>query len=113
MRAGSVPVVAPSRALSSRQTQIMALIAKPPQQPALAGQLQPARAGQLGKLAQQLLIGRGQLHGLRALTRRHVSHWCLLRLWSYTVETTVPLGEPSAARAAVATVSGRRRAPGR
>ena len=66
MRTGSVPVVAPSRALFSRQAQIMALIAKPPQQPALAGQFQPARTGPLGKLALQLLIGRGQLHGLLA-----------------------------------------------
>lgn len=48
-----------------------------------------------------------------APARRHVSHWYLLRLWSYTVEITVPLGEPPAARAAVATVSGRQRAPGR
>ena len=63
---------------------------QPAQQPALTGQLQPAGAGPLGKLAQQLLIGRRQLHGILVLRARHISHWCLLRLWSYTVETTVP-----------------------
>src|SRR5690242_11505257 len=62
------------------------------QQPALTGQFQPARAGPLGKLPQDLLIGRRQLHRLPALllAGRHVSHWCLLRLRSYTDEITVP-----------------------
>jgi hypothetical protein len=68
-----------------------------PQQPALASQLQSARASTLGKLAQYLLIGRGQLRRLLALAGRHVSHWCLLRLWSYTVEITVP-GDPRVSR---------------
>jgi hypothetical protein len=66
------------------------------QQPALAGQPQPASAGPLGKLAQQLLISRRQLRRLPVpagrLTGCHVCHWCLLRLWSYTVEITVPGG---------------------
>jgi hypothetical protein len=60
------------------------------QQAALPGQLQPAGAGPLGKLTQQLLIRRRQPRRLMALARSHVSHWCLLRLWSYTVEITVP-----------------------
>ena len=64
------------------------------QQPALTGQLQPARASPLGKLVQQLLIGCGQLRRLVVLAGRHVSHWCLLCLWSYTVEITVPRGIP-------------------
>src|SRR6266567_836005 len=51
---------------------------------------QTAGAGPLGKLVQQLLIGRRQLHGILALADRHVSHWCLLRLGSYTIEITVP-----------------------
>jgi hypothetical protein len=59
------------------------------QQPALARQLQPAGAGPLGKLAQQLLIRRQQLARLLALACRHIRHWCLLSLWSYTVEITV------------------------
>jgi hypothetical protein len=48
-----------------------------PQQPALTGQLQPAGAGPLGQLPQQLLIGRRQLGTVRALAVRHVCHWCL------------------------------------
>src|SRR6266536_152533 len=51
---------------------------------------QPAGAGPLGKLPQYLLIGRGQLRRLLVLTGRHVCHWCLLCLGSYTVEITVP-----------------------
>ena len=47
------------------------------QQPALAGELQPARAGPLGQLAQQLLIGRRQLAAVLALRIRHICHWCL------------------------------------
>jgi hypothetical protein len=39
---------------------------------------------------QRLLIGRGQLHAVLVPARRHVCHWCLLRLGSYTVEITVP-----------------------
>jgi hypothetical protein len=49
-----------------------------PQQPALAGQLQPAGAGPLGQLTQQLLIGSRQLRRVLVLTVRHVCHWCLL-----------------------------------
>jgi hypothetical protein len=60
------------------------------QQAALAGQLQPAGAGPLGKLPQYLLIGRRQLRRLLVLAGRHFSHWCLLRLGGYTVEITVP-----------------------
>src|SRR5229473_953890 len=60
------------------------------QQAALAGQPQPAGAGPLGKLAQHLLIARGQLHGSLVIVGRHVSHWCLLHLGGYTVEITVP-----------------------
>jgi hypothetical protein len=60
------------------------------EQAALASQLQPAGAGPLGKLPQHLLIGRGQLRRLLVLAGRHVCHWCLLCLWSYTVEITVP-----------------------
>jgi hypothetical protein len=61
------------------------------QQPALAGKPHPAGAGPLGKLTQNLLIGCGQRDGSLALAARHVSHWCLLSLWSYTFEITVPL----------------------
>ena len=63
MRVGSVPVVPPSSALSPRQAQIMALIATASPAARRRRQLRPARAGPLGKLAQHLLIGRGQLHG--------------------------------------------------
>jgi hypothetical protein len=55
------------------------------QQPALAGQLQPVRAGPLGELPQQLLIGRRQLRPGLVPVLCHVSHWCLLRFGSYTV----------------------------
>src|SRR5512135_1828724 len=48
------------------------------QQAALAGQLQPARTGPLGELAQQLLIGRRQPRRLLALACPHIRHWCLL-----------------------------------
>ena len=61
-----------------------------PQQAALAGELQPAGPGPLGKLTEQLLISRRQLSAGLALIVRHVNHWCLLRLGSYTVEITVP-----------------------
>jgi hypothetical protein len=47
------------------------------QQPALAGQLQPAGAGSLGQLAQQLLISRRELRAVLVLLVRHVCHWCL------------------------------------
>jgi hypothetical protein len=50
----------------------------PGQQPALAGQLEPARPGPLGQLPQQLLIGSRQLNAVLVLTARHVCHWCLL-----------------------------------
>src|SRR5689334_25326077 len=60
------------------------------QQPALAGQLQPAGAGPLGQLAQHLLIRRRQLSLALPLTGCHVRHWYLLHLGSYTVESTVP-----------------------
>src|SRR5229473_1735702 len=51
----------------------------------------PAGAGPLGKLAQHLLIARGQLHGSLVIVGRRVSHWCLLHLGGYTVEITVPI----------------------
>src|SRR5262249_5577284 len=66
-----------------------------PQEAALAGELQPTGAGPLGKLAQQLLISRRQLRLLLVLALRHVSHWCLLHLRSYTVEITVPNDHPN------------------
>jgi hypothetical protein len=47
---------------------------QPAQQPALAGQLQPAGAGPLGQLAQRLLIGRGQLRCVLVLAGRHIGH---------------------------------------
>src|SRR4029450_13102650 len=59
------------------------------QQPALTGQLQPAGAGPLAKLAQQLLISGRELHVTLLLAGCHVCHWCLLRLGSYTVETAL------------------------
>jgi hypothetical protein len=43
-------------------------------QAALAGQLEPAGAGPLGELPQQLLIGGRQLRLVLAPVRRHVSH---------------------------------------
>jgi hypothetical protein len=52
-------------------------LGQPAQQAALAGQLQPAGARPLGKLTQQLLIRRRQLHRLLLLAARHVCHWCL------------------------------------
>ena len=52
-------------------------LGQPAQQPALTGQLQPAGAGPLGKLPQQLLISRRQPRRLLALATRHVCHWCL------------------------------------
>src|SRR5229473_8261975 len=63
---------------------------QPAQQPALAGELQPAGAGPGGKLAQQLLIGSRELRSVLVMAGRHVCHWCLLRLGSYTLEITVP-----------------------
>jgi hypothetical protein len=45
-----------------------------PQQPALAGQLQPAGAGPLGELPYQLLVSRRQLHICQAPVLCHVSH---------------------------------------
>ena len=60
-------------------------LGQPAQQAALAGQLQPAGPGPLGKLAQHLLIGRRQLRPGLVPVLCHVSHWCLLRLGSYTV----------------------------
>ena len=65
---------------------------QPPQQAALAGQLQPAGAGPLGELAHQLLVGRRQLHLIPTWSVVTSVIWCLLRLGSYTVEITVPLG---------------------
>jgi hypothetical protein len=44
------------------------------QQPALSGQLQPAGAGPLGELTQQLLIGRPQLGAVLVPILCHVSH---------------------------------------
>jgi hypothetical protein len=37
------------------------------------------------------LTGRRDLRRLPVLAIHHVSHWCLLRLWSYTFEITVLL----------------------
>src|SRR5438067_618552 len=65
-------------------------LGQPAQQPALAGQLQPAGAGPPGKLAQNLLISRRQLRSTLVLGSRHVSHWCLLHLRSYTVGISAP-----------------------
>ncbi len=48
------------------------------QQPALAGQLQPARAGPLGELAQQLLTGSRESRAVLVLLVRHICHGCLL-----------------------------------
>jgi hypothetical protein len=81
------------------------------QQAALAGQLQPAVPRPLGKLAQQLLISRRQLR--RLPVDRHVSHWCLLHLRSYTVEITVPCRQGWARRRCRARPAGCRRRPGR
>ena len=71
------------------------------QQPALAGQLQPALAGLLGQPGDQLLVHRVQpaarrAHrprarpGPRPLLGHHVSHRVLLLDRSYTVVFTVP-----------------------
>jgi hypothetical protein len=49
-------------------------LGQPAEQPALAGQPQPARPGPLGKLAQQLLISRRQLRFGLAPVLCHVSH---------------------------------------
>src|SRR5215831_7026477 len=66
-------------------------LGQPAQQPAFTGQLQPAGAGPLSELAQHLLIGRRQLRPGLVPILCHVSHWCLLRLGSYTVEITAVL----------------------
>jgi len=47
---------------------------QPPQQAAPAGQRPPAGAGPIGTPADQLLIGRRQLHPVPAPACRHVSH---------------------------------------
>src|SRR5215831_12191625 len=78
-----------------------------PEQAALTGELQPAGPGSFGKLTQQLLSSRRQLRARLALVVRHVSHWCLLRLGSYTVEITVPTTTRTAACLAAGTVKGR------
>ena len=49
-------------------------LGQPPQQTALAGQLQPAGAGPLGQLTQQLLIGRRELRPGLVPVLCHVSH---------------------------------------
>ena len=49
-------------------------LGQPAQQAALAGQLQPAGPGPLGKLPQDLLVGRRQLRPGLALVLCHVSH---------------------------------------
>jgi len=51
---------------------------QPAQQAALAGQLQPAGAGPLDQLAQQLLIGRRELRAVPVRAGCHICHWCLL-----------------------------------
>ena len=95
-----IPAIAPGRVVLAIAEVIIELplqgafdhhLGQLPQQPALTGQLQPARAGPLGKLTQYLLIGSRQLHRHLALAGRHVIHWRLLRLGSYTVEVTVPI----------------------
>ena len=74
---------------------------QPSQQPTLAGQLQALRPRPVRELLHQLLINRvGHIN--RSPADRHlsfhISHRCLLRLRSYTVEGTVPPGEvPDAA----------------
>ena len=60
------------------------------QHAALTGQLQPPAPGPLAKLPQQLLIGGREMGSALVLAARHVSHWCLLRLGSYTVEIHSP-----------------------
>ena len=60
------------------------------QQPALAGQLQPTRTGPVDQLPHQLLISRRQLRSAAALNVRHIRHWCLPFVMSYTVKITVP-----------------------
>src|SRR5450755_3953126 len=89
-----IPAIAPGRIVLAVTEVVIQLalqgaldhhLGQLPQQPALAGQPQPARPGPPGQLPQYLLIGRGQLRPVMALVGRHVSHWYLLRLWSYTV----------------------------
>jgi hypothetical protein len=60
---------------------------------ALAGQLQPARAGPLGELTQHPLIAADS--SATAGSRSSVTSviWCLLRLGGYAVEITVPVTE--------------------
>jgi len=53
-------------------------LGQPAQQAALTGQLQPARPGPLGQLAQHLLVGRGELGPGLVPVLCHVGHWCLL-----------------------------------
>ena len=48
------------------------------QQPARAAKLQAARPGPLGKLAQDLLVSRGELGPGLVPVLCHVGHWCLL-----------------------------------
>ena len=67
------------------------------QQPALASEVQPADAGPPGELAQQLLAGRRQLGAVLALLVRHVCHWWIHTLRSYTLEFPVPPGFPAQA----------------
>jgi len=49
-------------------------LGQPAQQAALTGQLQPAGAGPLGKLPQQLLIGRRELRSVLVMAGHHVCH---------------------------------------
>ena len=58
-----------------------------PQQPALAGQLQPGRPGPLGELAQQLLVSRRQLRPV--LARSCVTS--VIRVSSVSAVTTLKL----------------------
>jgi hypothetical protein len=49
-----------------------------PRRSASARRHGPAGTGPLGKLTQDLLTGRRQLHSALVLAGRHASHWCLL-----------------------------------
>src|ERR1700677_4404597 len=60
------------------------------EQPARAGQLQPAAAGPLGKLAQDLLVGRRQLRLVLLRASDTSVTGISSRLRSYVVEIEVP-----------------------
>ena len=64
-------------------------LGQPAQQPALTGQLQPAGAGPLGKLAQHLLVGRGEPAPAWSPVVTSVTG-VSFRLRSYTIEIYSP-----------------------